>query len=804
MSVLVALAGVLAWIQTVGFGPGITMRVSEGLSIGDVTVQIGRLTFNPFNGFIAEDSEVTVPVSQGPAVHAKVTRIEIAPNLTALLSGAFLADSLRVEGGSLRVPFAADGKLPDSITIEITEAEIQQTTAELRVSTALLSVEGIHLDVRASLRNPASLQLAQKDRPAPDLEARSQSIRALLEVLSEIHFKQGGPTLSIDFSGDLADLDTIEASHVSAKVGALQYRDIVLDQISVDAGYKNRKVVLQRVELLGPDTALRLTGDWNSLAQKGEFELTGKLAPAAILSSLGKPEISEEVRFLGDVEVSAILQVKSAVNGPDIRATGRVESGAFQMRKIGAKGFSADFAWNNGKFYSTDARLVLQSGSLTADVLSAPDDFRLRLKSNANPTELLPIMGRYEKRVVEVMEFKDVPELELTITGVRPDMDVLSGTGTARLGRTAMRGAWIDSAQADIVIKDRAVIYENILLKMGGKQATGSFTYDVGRREVRLGNVKSNVMPAEILMWVDPRIAATVAVYKFLTPPYVEADGLVHMEQPDKNALRVKVDARGGLDYELIGKMLRFGPTQGTVNLLGQTVFADIPKASLYGGSVKVKAEVSANPKNPSFGAELELARVDFASVTKRYFGYEKSEGLMSGHYKFTALLNDDSSMRGSGSIRVEEGHVLAIPVFGPLSEIISTIIPGAGHESARLATADFEIAKRVVSTSNLEVDGHGFSLFGSGNVRYPSGDMDMTVRINARGIPGLVLFPMSKLLEYVSTGTVSDPQWRPKIVPREFFDILGMGNGKGVDIADDPKLPSSPPRQRSRAPKPL
>jgi hypothetical protein len=44
---------------------------------------------------------------------------------------------------------------------------------------------------------------------------------------------------------------------------------------------------------------------------------------------------------------------------------------------------------------------------------------------------------------------------------------------------------------------------------------------------------------------------------------------------------------------------------------------------------------------------------------------------------------------------------------------------------------------------------------------------MDMSVRINARGIPGLVLFPVSKLFEYVSTGSVSKPEWRPKIIPR-------------------------------------
>ncbi len=44
---------------------------------------------------------------------------------------------------------------------------------------------------------------------------------------------------------------------------------------------------------------------------------------------------------------------------------------------------------------------------------------------------------------------------------------------------------------------------------------------------------------------------------------------------------------------------------------------------------------------------------------------------------------------------------------------------------------------------------------------------MDLSVRINARGIPGIVLFPVSKLFEYVATGSVSKPEWRPKIIPR-------------------------------------
>jgi hypothetical protein len=44
---------------------------------------------------------------------------------------------------------------------------------------------------------------------------------------------------------------------------------------------------------------------------------------------------------------------------------------------------------------------------------------------------------------------------------------------------------------------------------------------------------------------------------------------------------------------------------------------------------------------------------------------------------------------------------------------------------------------------------------------------MDFDVRINARGLPGVLLFPVSKLFEYTSTDALSKPNWRAKIVPR-------------------------------------
>ena len=72
-----------------------------------------------------------------------------------------------------------------------------------------------------------------------------------------------------------------------------------------------------------------------------------------------------------------------------------------------------------------------------------------------------------------------------------------------------------------------------------------------------------------------------------------------------------------------------------------------------------------------------------------------------------------------------------------------------------------------VISTSDFLVEGTGFSMIGGGKLFYLDDKMDFDVRINARGLPGVLLFPVSKLFEYTSTDALSKPNWRPKIVPR-------------------------------------
>jgi hypothetical protein len=57
--------------------------------------------------------------------------------------------------------------------------------------------------------------------------------------------------------------------------------------------------------------------------------------------------------------------------------------------------------------------------------------------------------------------------------------------------------------------------------------------------------------------------------------------------------------------------------------------------------------------------------------------------------------------------------------------------------------------------------------MIGDGMIGFLDDRMDFDMRLNARGLPGVLLFPVSKLLEYETRGKFSKPNWHAKIMPK-------------------------------------
>ncbi len=134
----------------------------------------------------------------------------------------------------------------------------------------------------------------------------------------------------------------------------------------------------------------------------------------------------------------------------------------------------------------------------------------------------------------------------------------------------------------------------------------------------------------------------------------------------------------------------------------------------------------------------------------------------MNGHYQWSGAGSDARSMKGKGEVDVRNGDLFAIPVFGPLSDILNKIMPGVGYRVARKANMSFTIKDGVIRTSDFHVDGGAFGMLGHGDSHFLEDKIDFDVRIDASGA-GFVLTPLYKFFEYKAEGSLKNPTWRPK-----------------------------------------
>lgn len=752
------------FLREYGLEFGLREQVAAALSGEGFQTTIGKLSLDPFQGLVARKVRV-VETKDRTRDLARIEQLVVSINFSDLLQKKISIDRIALDGSNVSIPLTSKEDGP-RLNLKNVTGQAVFLPDQLRISHFETDFEGIHIVLTGLLRNPERFRARETSTPKPDAPSPANPLIELLPRLAELQFPGQAPEIRLEIEGDLADLSTLEAQPISIRCGPIVAPHWRLEGLEAKATYVDETFTVSQLLVQGVDGGtLNVSARWKDKAL--DFEVSSTLQPESLRGMLAKKSPWQELKFLESPLLEIFGRVDFSSSPVQYQATGSLQLGKFSWKGVTFNSLFADFAGRDGTFFVRDIRGVTTDGMLEADVYSAPGDFRLRLTNSIAPTEILPLFGPNERKVLQEMEFKDPPHVEIELYGPRPDFAVLSGTGRLRLGRTAMRGSWLDWAQSDMKFGDRAVTYSNFTLAHGDSKGSGTLVYDFGHQQVVLRDIVSSMPPVDVLMWVDPKIAEVLKPYRFRQPPNVRGGGVVHMKDLTKNDLSLQVSAAKGLDYDLLNRTLKFGRTQAKVHIKGSKVLATVTEAELMGGEVEVKADVSIDPENPVFGAKVQLQRVDFAKLTKLYFDYDDSQGVGSGDFQFKARFGQEEKLRGTGSLRVEDGRVFAIPILGPLSEIINKIIPGAGLHTAKLATADFQVADKKISSDNLSIQGAGFSMIGNGDIFFTADRMDMSVRINARGLPGIVLFPVSKLFEYVSTGSLSDPEWRPKIVPR-------------------------------------
>jgi hypothetical protein len=760
--VVVTIAAVIGggwYIAEKGFGSKTRQMITDELRKHGVEARIAHLTLDPFRGLVAQDVRIYDYKSRENTL-ALVSEISLDINYAALLHHQPFLNGIDVRNAQMTLPLPAkDAKQKPQL--QHFNAHIYFAPEQIDLSQA----EGWFCGIRIS----ATGQLIKRQdyKPSPPLseeewQKRLSLLQRLVAELQKIRYPAEHPALQIKFSGDLADMENarVEATLHGER---LVRQDYECRSLNATAAYADQRFMLNELRWEDATGDLSARGHWDRRAAQAEFQARSTINLKSLLDAFGLGTVLSDAVFSTspNLDVSGTAHFVGA--RPQIKVLGHAAVANFSYHGVSLTDLAADFSWDGERTLVRDLRVRQQGGELKADVLDAPEDFRLNLDSTINPLVIKNFLSPEMQQFLSEWDFQRLPAIHLEIRAPNDKPDSWRGDGTIALERTRFRGALMSSATCKVHFAEGAVTYDNVRVARSEGMASGSFTYDFRHHEVRLSNIKSSLDPDEAIVWVDPTLKKTITPYKFHQPPSLTVNGVYQFAGGKGTHVEVNVDASRGLDYVFLGKTLPFDRVTSRLLFTNDRLQIEDLHGTIFSGDVRGGVDLSLAHNDQHYRADITVAQIDFPRLTDLYWQYKTAQGRLNGSYAFTGIGSDARSLSGSGKIEVTNGDVFAIPVFGPLSGIVSTILPGTGYSIGHKATAGIKVRDGVIHTDNFEVAGKLFSMLGRGDIHFLDDKLNFEMRIDMHGAAGVLLAPVYKFFEYVGEGSLKKPDWHPK-----------------------------------------
>ncbi|MEP6821428.1 MAG: AsmA-like C-terminal region-containing protein [Chthoniobacterales bacterium] len=758
-----ALIAFLLWggwyLANKGFGRQWRTTVADELRKRGIEASVRRLTLDPFRGLVAQDVRIYEFNDRDKPI-AVISELSLDINYAALLHRQPFLNAIDIRNADVTFPNPGGNPKAPRANLKNFRAHVYFPPERIYISQA----EGIFCGIRVS----ATGQLLKREDYQPDRvvseeewRKRWQMLQRVAAELQAFRFAGGPPNLQVTFTGDVAQMENARIT-ATLRGDRLERGGYEIKTLEAAAEWADQHLRLTKWEWTDQGGEFSGQASWNLADRRGDFQIHSTILAKDALVAFGLGKVLADATFAGapQIELSGSFELTEPT--PHWNVIGRVALGNFTYKAVSLLGLSADLSWDGERTMLRDVRLRHETGEVLANYLDTPGDFRLTIDSSVNPGAFRSLASDDLQEFLGRWEWPRSPTVRLSIHGPSREPDQWIGEGTVALTRTRFRGVWLDSLSAALRFENKAITFDDLRVARPEGAGTGSFTYDYGKREVRLRDVKTTLRPTDVINWIEPKLSKFVAPYKFRAVPHLTANGVVQYRGGKNTHLEIAIDAPGGLDYVFLGKTLPFGKTRGDLLITDDRVQLLGIEGALFDGTVQLGADISTAKKDNRFTAKIAVEGIDFPRLTDLYFKYETSRGQLSGTYDFQGVGDEAKLMRGAGKIRISNGNVFAIPVLGPLSGFVAEILPGAGYSVAKEATSSFTIKEGVIHTDDFKVSGKLFGMVGHGDIHFIENRIDFDVRINASG-PGIVLTPVYKLFEYKGEGSLTKPNWHPK-----------------------------------------
>lgn len=756
--------------------------------------EIGKITLGAFRGLVAEDVTFYQDRRKSQPV-AFLNDVFLDVDLSRIFNKEVSVNTLDVQEARMSLPLEPGMPNGKRLQIEGLSGRIVITESMIEIIKVEATLADLDVYLKGTLiRPPRNRGGEEEDEGEMTDGDRFRAVRSgLLTALQELEkyeFLEDRPRLSVEFRGDLDELETITAEAMiesgrfrrkgqSYEVGELSSR-LRFDGLSETAG-------VEELVLRDEQGELSFSGSWEEASGKIAFQLESNADLPKLAGMFTKDRRLGEIVFFNPPELKAAGHIDPALFGKDSagfpgEVMGEFQSERFVSRGTVFSGLEFGFSLAGEKYYLRNLRLDHQSGlaflNLKHDPEGGVETIQYQAEIKLDPHIFRPFFDEEGRKFLDAWRFEETSAVYLAAAGRGGswDMKTWENKGVIDLRNFALNGVEFTEMEADFESDGVMQWFRNVALV----REEGRIDAEVAQHNtaVKLWEVKGVESTVDLVAGArafSPQLARALGAYRFENPPLVRLAGTLDSRRPEevgeesrRNELEIFFESKGLAEYDFLGKTLRLTDSSGTLAVDRSRVHLRSMRADVLGGELRLEYDAK-NVRSPDrpFDASMQIKAIPLEAVTKLYAQTEAVKGAVSGTFHLSGNAAEIASYNGHGILEIRNGNLFAIPVLGPLSKAIAKANPrqeSAGHSIAREATASLQIVNGVLQTDDLEAFTDTFRVRAAGQVSLVDQAVDFEAIVNPRdGLTRAVLTPVSELLTFSCTGTVRDPVWKAK-----------------------------------------
>jgi hypothetical protein len=277
-------------------------------------------------------------------------------------------------------------------------------------------------------------------------------------------------------------------------------------------------------------------------------------------------------------------------------------------------------------------------------------------------------------------------------------------------------------------------------------------------------------------------------MFQFEGPVRINGSGIVYLYNQEKTDVKLRINGEGmgihGFVSDDCSLDMRLKGYTNTISNISGSIYD-----GTFSGMMLLVLPLD-DITNTTYRMEWSVDKVDYQDLMEALSNIEDQEykGVLSGKIKAQGFFGEGGieAMKGEGSVRVKDGRVFLMPIFGGLSTVMTKIIPGLDFMLRQSdAKADFIIADGRIHSDKIAVDGDVLSLSASGDY-YFNKKLDFNIQITlmkehtvVAKLIRVLTYPISKLFEFRLRGTKDDPHWYPVNFSGDLLEKIGLKNEK-------------------------